>query len=147
MAGDKTIYDVLEQEHRDLLERIERLQKARDPKERKRLFDEVRGEITAHAEAESATLYDALREHAETEDQVAESEEAHDEMKALLRELATLQSDGDAWSAKLGALRETVEQHVEEEEGDLFAAARDVLSEGEAQALAQRFHEEKPEPE
>jgi hypothetical protein len=63
----------------------------------------------------------------------------------LLRELAAMQVDSEKWTAKLKVLKENVEHHVEEEEGDMFKSARAVLSKEQLEDLGTRMEAAKKE--
>ena len=143
MATEKTIYDVLEQEHRQVSGLLERLEKSDDEAERERLFQELASELVAHAEAEQRTLYASLKEHDETREQTLEAEQEHHVVRTLLSEMERLAGDGETFGAKLKVLKENVEHHVEEEEEELFAEAQDVLSHEDACELARQFQAEK----
>lgn len=141
----ETIFEVLQREHRQVSELFEKLQGSADGVGRSRLFETLRKELEAHAEAESDTLYEVLKQHEQTQDQVLEGEQEHHVVKTLLRELDQVDSDGEVWQAKLEVLKENVEHHVAEEEGELFGAARDLISEEQAEYLAERFLDAKEE--
>jgi hemerythrin-like domain-containing protein len=54
-----------------------------------------------------------------------------------------LGKDKEEWTAKFTVLKENIEHHVEEEEGEMFPKARKVLGEEEAEALGTRMEEAK----
>jgi hypothetical protein len=60
-------------------------------------------------------------------------------------QLATSRMDGEAWNEKLEVLEEHVEDHIEEEEGDIFDVARQLFSVAQAAELAQRWQMAKQE--
>ncbi len=64
-------------------------------------------------------------------------------MKQLLSELDTEAKDDETWTAKFTVLKENIEHHVEEEEGELFKKARKVLSQEEIEELGARMEEAK----
>ena len=64
-------------------------------------------------------------------------------MKQLLNEFAAQAKDDETWTAKFTVLKEQVEHHVEEEEGDMFKKARKVLSKEEIEELGARLAEAK----
>jgi hemerythrin-like domain-containing protein len=49
----------------------------------------------------------------------------------------------EQWTARFTVLKESVEHHVEEEEGDMFPKARKVLSQEQAEILGTRMEEAK----
>lgn len=138
----KTIYSVLEKEHQHVSDLMKHLEEA-GPEERPDLLQELRTELLAHADAESATFYDTLQQFSEAEERVQQSEREHEEVRSLLEEIDDAQGDGEAFRSKLARLQEAVGHHVQEEETALFAQARDLISDEEAQDLAEEFLEEK----
>lgn len=138
----KTIYEVLEGEHRQVRELMERAHAATDADERMRLIGQISQELMAHAEAESATFYAQLREAGESE-LVDAAEREHEEVAQLLERLD--HSPEGAVESNLARLQELVETHVEEEETEIFDRARAAIPDEDAQDLARRFQEEKQE--
>ena len=63
-----------------------------------------------------------------THELALEAYEEHHVFDQLLAELGTTPFDSEEWGAKLTTLQENVEQHIEEEEGELFREASKVLS-------------------
>jgi len=47
----------------------------------------------------------------------------------------------ERWGAKLTVLKENIEHHIEEEEGDMFKTARSILSEEQLEALGAQMRE------
>ncbi len=87
----------------------------------------------------------ALKKETETRDITLEGFEEHKVVKTLLGELETLGKDQEEWTAKFTVLKENIEHHVEEEEGEMFTKARKVLSEAEAEDLGTRLEAAKGE--
>ncbi|MGA9994304.1 MAG: hypothetical protein WBP93_02765, partial [Pyrinomonadaceae bacterium] len=65
--------------------------------------------------------------------------------KMLLQELDSMPKDSEEWAAKLTVLKENVEHHVEEEEGDMFPKAKKVLGEDRIEELGTRMEASKQE--
>ena len=59
-------------------------------------------------------------------------------MKQLLQELAAGPKDDEEWTAKFALLKQNIEHQVEEEEGEMFKKAREVLSKEDIEALGDR---------
>jgi hypothetical protein len=60
-----------------------------------------------------------------------------------MREISRLPPSDEKWTAKFAVFKENVEHHVEEEEGEIWAKAREILNEAEAQRLGEAFVAEK----
>ena len=121
-----------------ILEKIDETTE-RATKGREDLFAQLKNELDVHARIEEEILYPALEEYEETRDISLEAYEEHAVVKRLLEELASAPKDDEQWTAKFTVLKENVEHHVEEEEGEMFQKARTVLSEEEIEELGKRL--------
>jgi hemerythrin len=92
-------------------------------------------ELTVHEAIEEQILYPALRSHAETHDIVLESIEEHHVADLLIKELHEVRKDNEQWGAKFKVLKESITHHIEEEETNMFRAARAALGREELMAL------------
>ena len=125
-----------------LMEKIEATTE-RALKGREELFTQLKSELDIHAEVEEKILYPVLEKAEETHDISLEAYEEHKVVKQLLTELAAEPKDAEEWTAKFKVLKENVEHHVEEEEGEMFKKARRVLSQEEIDELGARLEEAK----
>ena len=134
-------YDLLKEDHKRVAGIFEKLEPTteRALKTREELFDKLNSELEVHAAVEEQILYPALKEAAETRDITFEAFEEHRIVKELLKELSTTPKDSEEWTAKLTVLKENVEHHVEEEEGEMFKKARKVLTDQQAEDLGARM--------
>jgi hemerythrin-like domain-containing protein len=105
----------------------------------------VKTELDLHAQIEETIFYPALEEADETRDITLEAYEEHRLVKQLLGELESMQKDTEEWTARFSVLKENVEHHVEEEEGELFPKAKKVLSKEDQETLGTRLEEAKAE--
>jgi hemerythrin-like domain-containing protein len=76
---------------------------------------------------------------------VLEGYEEHDVVNILMGELEVLPVDDETWGAKASVMTENIEHHIEEEEGDMFKKARQVLSENELEELGRVMEARKVE--
>ena len=58
-------------------------------------------------------------------------------------ELEALDVTDETWGAKATVMKENVEHHIEEEEGEMFAQARHVFDRPELEDLGERMAERK----
>jgi hemerythrin superfamily protein len=107
------------------------------------LFADLKSILTIHQHVEEAVLYSRLQEIAEARPDAIEAGNEHQIIDTLLAELAAMAKDNDRWTAKLGALRELVEHHMEEEEGAFFSHAKEVLDPVQAERLGEEFQRQK----
>lgn len=119
-------------------ETTERAVKGRDE-----LFTRLKAELDLHAKIEEEVFYPALEETKEARDITLEAYEEHRLVKRMLAELEVEPKDTEEWTAKFTVLKENIEHHVEEEEGELFKKARQVLSDDEVELIGERLQEAK----
>jgi iron-sulfur cluster repair protein YtfE (RIC family) len=139
------VFDILKEDHKrvsDLFEKIEPTTE-RAVKTREELFTRLKMELDVHAHIEETILYPVLKEIEKTRDITLEGIEEHRLVKQLLIELEQLPKDTEQWTAKFTVLKENVEHHVEEEEGEMFKQARSALSKEEIEQLTTRVEAEK----
>ncbi|MCM3873655.1 MAG: hemerythrin domain-containing protein [Pyrinomonadaceae bacterium] len=138
-------FELLKSDHKKvagLLEKIDGTTE-RALKTREELFTQLKTELDIHAKIEETIFYPVLEKAEESRDITLEAFEEHRLVKQLLNELAAEAKDDEKWTAKFTVLKENVEHHVEEEEGELFKKARRVLSKEEIEELGTRMEEAK----
>jgi len=138
-------FDILKEDHKKVSDLFEKLEPTteRAIKTREELFAKLKMELDVHAHIEETILYPVLKEIEETRDITLEGIEEHRIVKVLLAELEEMPKGSEQWTAKLTVLKETVEHHVEEEEGEMFKQARSALSKEQIEQLTTRIQAEK----
>lgn len=120
-------FELLKKDHKKVVQLFKEIEAA-SGSAKKQIFSRLKGELDVHAQVEERIFYPALENKEEARDITLEAYEEHKVVKDLLGELASGSGPEDEWDAKLKVLRENVEHHVEEEEGELFSKARQALS-------------------
>ncbi len=140
-------FELLKQDHEKVSEIFAKLEETteRALKTREELFTRLQTELEVHSRIEEQIFYPAIKDAEETHEITLEAFEEHAVVKTLLEELASDPKDTEEWAAKLKVLKENVEHHVEEEEGDMFAGARNVLSGEQIESLGERMQAAKRE--
>jgi len=134
---------MLEEEHvqmRKLLDRLESTTE-RGVKTRQELFATIKGELTLHEVIEEEIFYPELKAHPKAVDIVLEGYQEHHVVDLLMAELEGLDVDDESWGAKAKVMKENVEHHMEEEEGDMFKKARQVFDRDELEDLGRRMEQ------
>lgn len=140
------IYSLIKKDHQEVASLFRRLKAAEGFCETsEQLFAQLREELELHTHAEERVLYSALQEAEGTQELVEAALNDHKLVQELLDELAALRMDDEVWNEKLEVLKEHVEDHVEEEEGDIFDVARRLFSAAQVAELAQRWQTAKQE--
>jgi hemerythrin-like domain-containing protein len=114
-------------------------------KTRTELFEKIKNELTIHEIIEEEIFYPTLKQHPRAKEIVLEGYEEHDVVNILMGELEVLPVDDETWGAKASVMTENIEHHIEEEEGDMFKKARQVLSENELEELGRVMEARKVE--
>lgn len=140
-------FTLLKQDHKTVAELMEKIDKTteRALKTREELFTRLQSELEVHAKIEEEIFYPAIESEEETREITLEAFEEHRLVKQLLAELEAMPKDDEQWTAKFTVLKENVEHHVEEEEGEMFTKARKVLSKEDQEVLGTRLEEAKNE--
>jgi hemerythrin-like domain-containing protein len=134
-------FTLLTEDHKKVAGILEKIDATteRGVKTREELFTQLKTELDIHAEIEETIFYPVLEKHEETRDITLEGIEEHRIVKELLAELDAMAKDDEVWTAKMTVLKENVEHHVEEEEGEMFPKARKALTEEEIETLGTRM--------
>ena len=115
----------------------------RGVKTRQELYSTIKGELTVHEIIEEEIFYPALKDHPKAKDIVLEAYEEHHVVDTVMAELEDLPVEDETWGAKAKVMKENVEHHMEEEEGEMFQKARQVFDRDELDDLGTRMEERK----
>jgi len=142
--------EMLKKQHREVATLFRKTLNSDQPKEKAQLTQEIVEKLTLHASIEEEIFYPAFREEAggtqKVEDSVLEAYEEHHVVKLLLEEIAEADPKDENFDAKMTVLKEIVEHHVEEEEGEMFPAAEKKLGDERLEELAAEMQASVGEP-
>jgi hemerythrin HHE cation binding domain-containing protein len=113
----------------------------RAEKTRTELFDTLKAEMMIHERIEEEIFYPALKSHPKARDIVLEGYEEHHVVDEIMGELEATAVTDDTWGAKFKVMKENIEHHIKEEEGDMFKRARQVFDTDELESLGARMME------
>jgi hemerythrin superfamily protein len=113
----------------------------RAEKTRAELFARLKRELTIHEQMEEQVLYPALREISKSRDIALEGYEEHHVVDEIFSELEQTPPSDDTWAAKFKVARENLEHHIEEEETDMWQAARREFTRDELEDMGNRMLE------
>jgi hypothetical protein len=136
---------LLEADHRKVKKLLAELESTteRGVKTRSELFATIKGELTLHEIVEEEIFYPELKAHPKAQDIVLEAYEEHHVVDLLMGELEALDVSDETWGAKATVMKENVEHHIEEEEGEMFVQARRVFDADELNDLGARMEARK----
>lgn len=135
------VYDAIKRQHdasRQILQQLSDTT-TRAEKTRRQLFDTFKRDLWAHNKVEEAVFYSVLRHHKDVRDEALEAFAEHHVLNSLLEELESTPVSNDNWTAKFSALKELLEHHMKEEEGEVFGMARKILSAEQANDMGKKL--------
>src|SRR5919107_3612979 len=100
----------------------------RAEKTRTELFATLKAEMMLHERIEEEIFYPALKSHPKARDIVLEGYDEHHVVDEIMGELEATDVSDETWGAKFTVMKENIEHHIEEEEGEMFKQARSVFS-------------------
>ena len=132
---------MLEEDHAKMRKLLDELESTteRGLKIRAELFSTIKGELTIHEIIEEEIFYPELKAHPKAKDIVLEGYEEHHVVDLIMKELEEVPVDDESWGAKAMVMKENVEHHMEEEEGEMFKQARSVFDRDELEDLGDRM--------
>ena len=138
--------NLLKKDHdsvRTLISRFERTSKT-DLERRNDLLAQIRREIQIHSRSEEEIFYPALKAlNGEGRQLVSQALNDHKDINDLLTQISRLKLTAKNFDDRFEALFEIVDQHVEEEEGEIFRFAEENCSEQELEDLGRQIQERK----
>lgn len=123
--------DLLKADHKKVKGLFREYEAAGDRAHQKKrsIAEQVFQELEVHTRLEEEIFYPAVRQQGDKEDKelVAESLEEHHVVDVLIEELKALDPENERYDAKFKVLTESVEHHIEEEEGEMLPDAKEQL--------------------
>ncbi|MCE3033344.1 hemerythrin domain-containing protein [Streptomyces sp. CMSTAAHL-2] len=143
MAETQDVVELILQDHRRM-EDLFHLMRSIEA-DRAAALREFAALLIAHAQAEEAEVYPALKRYKRIDDEEVEhGEHEHDEgNRALLDLLEVAEVGSEEWDAKLEALVEAVNHHTDEEERTILNGARENVAMQRREELGAAFREER----
>ena len=130
--------EALALDHEKISDLFDRLHEADQLKEKQDIFEALREELVNHSHLEETGFYPILREDPEFDDMVATSLADHQRIKDMLTEVDASDDEVD-FDEKLDELLEWVDQHVDQEENELFPKVRARLPEQKLEEMGRMF--------
>ena len=119
----------------------------KDSEKKASLFNQIAAALEVHAAIEEEIFYPAVKkarsEH--VKDEVREAYEEHKQIKGLLAQVSSITPADETYDMKIKVLKEDVEHHVKEEEGEMFPDAKRFLGESRLVELGAQLEARKQE--
>jgi hemerythrin superfamily protein len=110
---------LLKSQHRVVEKLFDDIEQAEDADEREAIFQQLADNFAAHAIIEEDLFYPQAYAE-ETQELLTEAVEEHLSAKRLIADLLEMEPNDDQYAAKIKVLKEQIQHHVKEEEGELF---------------------------
>ena len=142
-----SILDLLKKDHGEVKDLFEQMcdTSGRAAKARQQLFEEMKTALMAHSHAEDTAFYQVLLPKTDEPNALREAKVEHQVVERLLMDAEKTEPSDENWLAKVTVLKELVEHHVEEEESEIFKAARKAFDKKELDAMGENFEALKKE--
>ena len=130
---------LLKEDHQKVKKLLSELESTteRGVKTREELFMKVKQELVVHEAIEEEIFYPALKEHPKTKEIALEGYEEHHVVDTVMAEIEGVAYDDEKWGAKFSVMKENLEHHIEEEEGEMFKQAKQVFDQDELTQLGE----------
>jgi hemerythrin-like domain-containing protein len=135
--------EILREQHRDVLALLKRLTSGNDTRHRAGLVEQVAAKLQLHTRLEESLLYPAVQrlDTKKAEEVVLESYEEHEIVDFLLARLPAMDLTSERFLAGCRVLQSLLEEHIQEEEEEVFALAERLGQQG-LDVLAARMQSE-----
>jgi hemerythrin superfamily protein len=123
-----TIYQTLKTDHDKHRELLKKLAATKgDSEERRELWQTFYYEVSAHAAAEELSFYSRLIAESDGQPEGRHSVAEHHELEEMIMGLHEMDFSSPGWLARLKSMKDRYEHHIEEEEEEIFAKAKEVI--------------------
>jgi hemerythrin superfamily protein len=140
-----TIYSTLKKEHKEVKEMFEQILDECKPS--MKVFSQIMDALQPHMAGEEKYFYPAIKKADLSNDEnafmVNEAFEEHKWAKSLATEICKLDENDEMWLPKVKVLSDMIDHHVEEEEGEVFKAAKKVLNKEQQEEILCQYEQEK----
>ena len=137
--------DLLKEQHdkvKKALKEFEKLDRE-DTETQKQLVQTVCEDLKVHTTLEEELFYPAAREAIDDEDLMNEAQVEHETAKMLIEQLENMDDDDPNYHATFTVLGEYVKHHIQEEQGEMFPAAKKAKV--DLEAIGERMRARKEE--
>lgn len=133
---DMNITEIISMDHRKVDTLFMEIEKTDDPQKLQEFFGQLYKDLSVHAEAEEQVVYPAVRSY------YGNTQELYDEqaeMKQMLAQIKALNPSASNFKEQIKQLKQAVQDHVRQEENDMFPQIRRNLSEAQMEQMATQF--------
>ncbi|HZS04221.1 MAG TPA: hemerythrin domain-containing protein [Blastocatellia bacterium] len=139
--------ELLKEDHQEVMRFIEELEGAddeagTDPTDTE-TYNKLAQALKLHTRMEEEVFYPVMEGFSETREMIREAYKEHDQVDHLLAQLSTMAPNEEEFQDVLAELRDSIEHHVEEEEGELFPKAEELCGQERLNEMARQMEKMK----
>lgn len=134
---------LIRRDHKKVESLFGKFDKAKSTRAKKKICEQVIQELEVHAKLEEEIFYPAVRKHVGEEKMLQEAKQEHQEAKQIIARLKNADAEVDGFDGTFAELVESVQHHVEEEEGEMLPKAEE--SDMDLQECGEEMAERKSE--
>ena len=133
-----TAIDLLRADHRQFMQLFEQVRQTLDFSERRELFEEIRDRLAWHSEVEEEIFYPRFSVFPELVELMAESSEDHQLFNEMIADISSAY-EVEEFNELLEEFIDVIEDHITEEESEVFPRLEAFLSEEEWKKLFEQM--------
>ena len=129
---------LLKQQHDEVKELFKQFEAAEEDSEKQELFEQIADDFAAHGAIEEKIFYPAVYV-GQLKEKLQEAVEEHLSAKRVVADLLEMDPSDGQFDPKMKVLKELIEHHVEEEEGELFPLVQQNFAREELETLGEQM--------
>ena len=138
-----TALELLKEDHQEAINLIGELETAddemgTDPRDTEN-FNRLNEALKLHTRMEEEIFYPAMEELEETRDLARAAYKERQMIDHLLAQLSTMSPSEEEFQDTLSELRDAIERHIEEEEGELFPKAEELCGQNRLNEMGRQM--------
>lgn len=137
------IYEYIKADHKKVADLFKQFENALTDLQMREIVKMIFLNLSVHAESEQNTFYKAIENHPQYKKDIDHAIHEHDDILKLLTEINSMSEVNASWKKRVLELKNQVEHHVKDEEGNIFSDAKKIFSHGEAWMLKEKMHDYK----
>ena len=131
---------LLEKQHAEVKDLFKQYEAAEEDSEKQELFEQIADDFAGHGEIEEKIFYPAVYV-GPLKEKLQEAVEEHLAAKRVAADLLDMVPSDPQFDPKMKVLKELIEHHVEEEEGELFPLVHKNFGREELDALGEQMEQ------
>jgi hemerythrin superfamily protein len=129
---------LLKSQHREVEQLFAVIEKANREEDKHALVLELADALAAHSAIEEQVFYPSVMDD-DTEEQLREAVQEHLAVKRALMDLMGTRAGDERFDAMLKTLKELVDHHVDEEEGELFPKVNKTYDPADLEKMGEKL--------